>query len=140
MVSPLLVGMTYHVFVVVALVSCHFGSEKVGLDIRFVFVLQFNFGQYESFILIEELIDFNNVFAAFDEVAGFVDASWHTEFHHFLCILQRYFYFKFVARESVLARRPFDGQIAFVVADAHSDGFAGFCGEIALLDVGLVVG
>ena len=82
-----------------------------------------------------KLIDFEGVFAAFDQPTGLVDNAWFTECHQLFCIGKGNLLLEFIARQATIEAWALNGDKGLIVANSDTYGASPLTANIALTDV-----
>ena len=120
--------------IVVAGVAGHFLAQPGGAGEGFVGAVQLDFGKDEPLVVAVKLVDFPEVGAAGDVVAGLVDAPRFAELQELKGVGDRDFVLPFVAGDSGRVACALDGEVGAFAFHAHAHRAFGDGGEIALAD------
>lgn len=123
---PLGVGILAELGIVVAAVAGDFLAEPIGADERFIGSTELNFSNDEAFVLAVELVDLEGVAVGHrDKPTDFVDGAGFAQTHEGERLVDADFFLELVAREAVVRRGTFDGEVGVVAvfAGAHSNTY-----------------
>ena len=102
--------------IIILAVARHFFSDKGQAEIGLVFGGQFYFCHREAGIFAEKLVYLIDMLACGHYPANLVDDARLPQPQEGESFVLGDFFFKFLARQSTLPRRAFDGEISLVVA------------------------
>lgn len=95
--------------VVVTALARHFRAQKIGVFETFIGVQQFYLGHNKTFVVAKELVDLERMLTGRNEPAHLIDDAGLAKAQQRKSFVDRDFFFKLVARKSVIGRRAFDG-------------------------------
>ena len=115
-------------------ISSDFGTDEIGLFVRFILAPKFHFGHHQTFVVTIKLINLEGMVATFHEITPLIHKAAFAQRQQMFGLVERDFLLKLIARQTAVVGMTFNCELRLVVTHAYAHSGT-FSRNISLLDM-----